>query len=277
MNVFGLFLAFVLSFSVQVMARERTLVIVQVEDTLKLSHVQNFWDSLNYNTDTKQRFIGMNAALSELARKNAASTFAYLTQGPEMAAGEAEMEFISVNGFPRGQFVPYSNNADRDTQMKVLRKLIKTSNPARVILMSHNGGLDPEIFHGIAMEFKDIYFLQYLHVIYSITSPTEMGSSLFLEQTGFVTAVELLVDWQLKGLVGLKETITLAQLLIPKIVYENLDSPGIVEYGVPRFVNCDDFQWKWVAKNDYSFLVSLRDHLIERCHMQISPLGSPAH
>ncbi|MGZ3747447.1 MAG: phosphatase domain-containing protein, partial [Pseudobdellovibrionaceae bacterium] len=204
MNLFGLILVFVsvfvLGFPTQGIARERTLVIVQVEDTLKLSHVQNFWDSLNYTTDTKQRFIGMNAVLSELARVNGASSFVYLTQEPELAAGEAEMAFVNMNGFPRGQFMAYSNNnPDRDAQMRVIRKAIKNFNPARVILISHNGGLDPEIFHGISLEFKDISFLQYIHVIYSTMSPSEMGSPLFSEQTGYVSAAELLVDMQLNG------------------------------------------------------------------------------
>ncbi|MGZ3748912.1 MAG: hypothetical protein ACXWRE_15660, partial [Pseudobdellovibrionaceae bacterium] len=79
---------------------------------------------------------------------------------------------------------------------------------------------------------------------------------------------------QLNGLVEFKEMALLSKVLIPKIIGENLDAPGKVEYALPRFANCDDFQWKWVAKNDYSFLVSLRDYFIDRCHMQISPLES---
>jgi hypothetical protein len=263
----------VLSPSVQAEARELTLVIVQVEDTLKLSHVQNFWDSLNYSTDTKQRFVGMNAALSQLARMSPDKDFVYLTQEPELAAGMAEMDFVNKNGFPRGQFMTYSSLSDKVIQTKMLRKIIKAYSPAQVILLSHNGGLDPEIFHEIAAEFRSIPFLQYIHVVYSTSSSSEMGSFLFPEQIGYVTAVELLVDWQLKRLTGFSEMSTLVKTLIPRVVAENSGAKGILEYAIPSFMSCDDFEWKWSVKSEYSFLVPLRDRLVDRCHSQFSFVG----
>jgi hypothetical protein len=277
-NLLAQFLVFILSLglSSSVFAAnncKRTLVISQIVDTLKLAHIQNFWDSLNYNTDTKQGFIGMNMALSQLAHKCPANVIVYLTQGSELLAGKAEREFIKNNHFPRGKFTTYSTVLSKEGRADILRNLIKGTDPGQVVLISHNGGVDSEVFHALAAEYKDLPFMQYFHLVYSTNSPSEVGRFLFSEQTGYVTAVELMVDWQLKGLTDFTETELITRSLIPRIVLEDPDASGISEYAVPRFVNCDDFQWRWSVENDYSFLAPLRTHLVDRCLTQVPLTG----
>jgi len=245
----------------------KTLVIVNVEDTLKLAHVRNFWDSLNYTSDYRKRFLGMSTALNQLAMSNRGFHFVYLTQSPELVAGKTELEFIRKFNFPMGELKTYSSEGDSAKRMAVLKEVVSSRPTNRVILLSHNGGDDPAIFHELASTYSGILFLPYLHIVYSTTSFSEVGSVLYPEQTGFVTSVELLVDWQQRGFVDFTKTVEIAQSLIPKILNENLEAPGVFEYALPNFLNCDDFQWRWSVDGDYQYLTPLRDFLRARCHM----------
>jgi hypothetical protein len=247
----------------------QTLVIVNIEDTLKLAHVRNFWDSLNYTSDHRKRFLGMSTALSQLAINNRGYQFVYLTQSPELVAGKTELEFLAKFNFPLGELKTYNSELESTTRFDVLKQIV-SSRPkvTRVIMLSHNGGSDPALFHELALAFKEVAFFPYIHVVYSTTSFSEVGSVLYPEQTGFVTAVELMVDWQRHGLVDYTRTVEIAQSLIPKILDEKLDTSGVYEYALPSFMNCDDFQWRWPVDGDYQYLTPLRDHLVARCHMQ---------
>lgn len=254
---------------------ESGLVVVNVEDTLKISHIQDFWDSLNYNMDYKKRFMGMNAALNILAKNNPGYSFVYLTRGTELMAGKIEREFILNNNFPRGDFKAFNReNQDPIARMNSLRKLITASSAQKVILMSHNGGKDPEIFNKLAAEFKTPQVLPYVHVVYSTSSIVEIGTSLFPEQTGYVTSVELLMDWQQKGLVELTEALKFATVMVKRVVAEDPELKKLEEYSIPPFVNCDDFQWRWATDGEFQVLAPLREHLIKRCHMQAPLAGS---
>lgn len=251
---------------------EQGLVIVNVEDTLKIAHIQNFWDSLNYNTDSKRRFMGMAQALQILARSNPQYRFVYLTRPVELVAGKTEREFVLNNKFPRGEFRTYSKDNTTDTRIDVLRKTLSFYAVHNVILLGHNGSPDPMVFKTVAAEFTNINFNQYIHVVYSTSATSELGISLAPEQTGFVTAVELLVDWQQRGLADPTETLKFATTMVNRVIMEDPEMHKMEEFAIPSFVNCDDFQWRWSTEGDYKILAPLRDHLINRCHMQ-APLA----
>ena len=247
-------------------ARESLLVIANVEDTLKISHVQNFWDSLNYDTNNKKRYLGMSEALNILAAANPSARFVYLTRGTELVSGKIEREFLVNFKFPRGEFKDFNKGPYSTTRLADLRKVIQLSGAKKVIVLTHNGASDPAIFNTLAGEFKDIDFNQYIHLVYSTSSSTEVGTDLFTNQTGYVTSVELLVDWQQKGFTGLTETVKFASSMVGKVITENPEVSQEDEVAIPTFVNCDDFQWRWPVDGDFKVLAPLREHLGHRCH-----------
>lgn len=247
-------------------ARESMLVIANVEDTLKISHVQNFWDSLNYDTNNRKRYMGMIEALNVFANSNPSARFVYLTRGTELVAGKVEREFLLNKKFPRGEFKDFNKGPSSATRLADLRKLIQQSGAKKVIVLTHNGASDPVVFNTLAGEFKDVTFYQYIHVVYSTSAVTEIGTELFPNQTGYVTSVELLVDWQQKGFMDVTEAVKFASSLVGRITTENSEVPSD-EYAIPSFVNCDDFQWRWPVDGDFKVLAPLREHLAHRCHM----------
>lgn len=249
----------------------KTLVIANVEDTLKLSHARNFWDSLNYVNSTRKRYLGMSDALNLLEKNNPEFHFIYLTQSPQLVAGKNEREFLNRNDFPKGSQVTYDSNQDVDARLVVLNDVISKTKPKRVILLSHNGSPDVEVFHRLIPQFPNIAFHSYLHIIYSASAISEVGNVLTPEQTGYVTSVELLAEWQQKGFIDFKGAKTTMMVLRDRILAENVEAAGISEFGIPSFVNCDDFQWRWSVTGEYDFLAPMRDHLINRCHNMQTP------
>jgi hypothetical protein len=153
-----------------------------------------------------------------------------------------------------------------------LRDILSGTLAKNVILMGHNGGLDPQVFQNVANEFKKIQFYQYLHLVYSTSAVSELGTVLFPSQTGYVTAAELVLDWQNHQLVGLTETVKFVTTMVDRVLAEDPQASRMEEYAIPSFVNCDDFQWRWSTEGDFKVLAPLREHLMNRCHMQ-APLA----
>ncbi|MBS1971991.1 MAG: DUF2183 domain-containing protein [Bdellovibrionales bacterium] len=251
---------------------QQGLVVVNVEDTLKIAHIQNFWDSLNYNTNTKKRFMGMAPALQMLARNNPGFQFVYLTRPPELVAGKTERQFVVENRFPRGEFRSYAIDSTAETREGVLRDIMRRTSVKKVILIGHNGSPDPQVFQNVTKEFQSIQFYQYLHLVYSTSAVSELGTVLFPEQTGYVTAAELVVDWQIHQLLDPTESLKFIATMVDRVIAEDPETPRMEEYAIPSFVNCDDFQWRWSTEGDFKVLAPLREHLMNRCHMQ-APLA----
>jgi len=246
---------------------DKGLVVINVEDTLKIAHIQNFWDSLNYNTNTKKRFLGMVEALRLLARSNPSYRFVYLTRPQELVAGKIEREFISNNKFPLGEFRNYSMDPMVKTRAEILRNLLTEYPVKNVVFMGHNGGPDPDVFSLISKEFININFHQYIHTVYSTSGAMALGRELYSEQTGFLTAVELIVDWQQRGLTGM-DSLKLVKSLISKVLSEASDQTHLDEIAIPSFVNCDAFRWRWPVEGDFVVLAPVRKHLLDRCYVQ---------
>jgi hypothetical protein len=252
----------------------KTLVLVAVEDTLKVSHSQNFWDSLNYNQNADIRFLGMNEVLKLMVKKNPGLTLVYLTQPPELEVGRVQLEFLKKNDYPPGQLVNYGNHVAVSERLPVLRDLIKANKPDTLVLLGHNGGTDVDVYFQLAREFSaaagvsagaSAVVKPYLHVVYSTNSENEVGKALQPGQTGFVTAVELLVDMQKNQLVDDAETKTLAQALLPRILSEQATS-GLPEVAIPSFVDCDNFLWNWELPVGFEFVEPLKQYLSNRCY-----------
>lgn len=242
-----------------------TLIITTVEDTLKISHIRNFWDSLNYTGSTRKGFLGMKEVFGIVENENRDFHFVYLTQSPELVSGKNEQEFLKKSSFPRGVNVVYSSNATVESRVRLIKQIFQNHRPKNVIFLSHNGSQDVVVFHELWREFPEINILTYIHFIYSPSSVSEVGSVLFPEQNSFVTPVELLLDLQLQGIASSSKAMATMKFLQERILTEDAKVIGGYEVAIPSFVNCEGFQWRWSLDEEYQFLTSLRDLLEKRC------------
>ncbi|MBK9322460.1 MAG: hypothetical protein IPM97_05830 [Bdellovibrionaceae bacterium] len=273
MKMATIFMSLVLGFSSVGLASNSSsnpLVVVTVEDTLKLSHSLNFWDSLNYVHDSESRFLGMNKVLNLLVSYRPATSLIYLTEPSELLAGSVQVEFLKKNSFPRGHFLSYKEATDVSHRLEILRNAMAIFKPAKVVLIGHNGGVDVEVFQSLAQGYPEVEFYQYLHVLYSPNSQDEAGHFLSPFQRGYVTAVELLIDLQQKRLVEANASTKLAKELTREILFKD-SNPESKVVGIPSFAKCEVFIWSWDVLNRFSFLAPLKEHLSKRCY------SSPAY
>lgn len=263
--------ALLLSLSPMAKAEREILVIAQVEDTLKVSHAQHFWDSLNYVRDTKSRFLGMNEALRLFLNSNPQASVVYITLSQELVAGQMQIEFLRKNNFPPGTFFSYPPTEEVGLRLETLRTIMKSVQPKRVLLLGHNGGLDIEVYDTLVNEYPSIEFLSYLHMVYSTYTETEIGKLLRRGQVGYVTAVEWLLDLEQKKLISTQSLKDFAQTFIPRIMNEKTglgktrlpSQPE--EIAIPAFVNCENFRWRWELTEELDFIAPLKSFLLGRC------------
>ena len=241
------------------------LVIAEVEDTLKIAHMQSFWDALNYVQDSESRFLGMTEVLQSLAASPTSATFVYSTQSLELMAGRVNAEFLTKNHFPPGQIVPHRSSDNTDIRVQSLRQVILQNKPEQIILIGHNGGNDTEVFARLTREFPDIRFTSYIHIVYSANAEVEIGRTPEDGQIGYVTSVELLLDLNRLNFVSDKNLKALASVLVPKVLSEAQGSTDKVK-AIPAFVNCENFYWRWDLQDKFDFVQTLKEYLAARCH-----------
>ncbi|RYZ82139.1 MAG: DUF2183 domain-containing protein, partial [Proteobacteria bacterium] len=232
----------------------KTLVVAQVEDTLKVTHTPNFWDSLNYIQDSESRFLGMSETLSLLVQDKPWVQIAYMIQPPELVIGKFQAAFLKQQKFPAGRYVYRSENYTLEERLESLRKLVLAEAPERVVLIGNNGGDDVELFQKFAQEFPQIEFVTYIHVLYSTNATFEVGRNLYARQTGYVTALELLFDLQQRKLVETVASEKLAQLLLPQVLTETVFTGNVGNVAIPTFAKCENFFWIWDISAIFKFM-----------------------
>jgi hypothetical protein len=242
-----------------------TLVIADVDDTLKITHSQSFWDSLNYVQDTSSRFMGMEDVFKILAAPPTQASFVYLAQPQELLAGRVQSEFLNLNHFPQGLVVHGRADDGVELRLQTLSNILKSQPTDRVILVGNNGGFDAEVFSRLVQQFPKIHFLTYVHVVYSTNADTEVGKTVLDGQTGYVTAVEMLLDLDQNQVVSLVSVRPLMNSLITRILVDTKTPAPGKDRAIPNFVNCENFYWKWDLTTVYSFAAPLKDYLADRC------------
>ncbi len=271
MKIVTIFISLYLGYNstcIAVSTAHKLMVVANVEDTLKVAHSQNFWDSLNYVHDSESRFLGMNGVLKLLLDHNPSTSLIYLLEPQELLAGPVQLEFLKKNDFPRGYSISYRKNSDFESRLDILRNAVQVIKPTRVVLIGHNGGVDIEAYQTLSREFPEIIFHQYIHILYSPNSESEVGKFLSPSQRGYITAIELLLDLRQNNLVDWENSLDFSMRLQDQVLSE--EGPvAVKEIAIPSFARCDSFLWTWEISGELSFFTPLKDYLSNRCYSQL--------
>lgn len=238
----------------------RTLIISDIDDTIKVSHVLDFSSKVNNSVDVTTPFTGMAQLYQLLVNQNPQDTkVIYLSNAPKTIAGVpllavSHSTFLSYNNFPAGDLDLRDDIFDPNHKITELRRILANERPDIVIMFGDNGERDAEIYHQAQSEFPNIKIASYIHQLYSYQVPffipnilAEIGKKIYQEQTGYVTPIEVAVDLKQKQILTQNSYNWMIQNIAPVIVkesrfkiYEHLHSLTF-----PSFVNCKDFVWRW--------------------------------
>lgn len=267
------FLALVMcSLYSQAWASKKVLVVTDVDDTIKVSHVLKNISKVGRAADVYSPFTGMAQLLQLIRNENPASThIVYLSNAPEELAGIPAASFthgafLKQNRFPEGEFILRKNIFDSEHKIKTLRILIESEMPEVLILIGDNGEKDVDVYQQISQEYAYLNHMKvvtFIHQLYSSKNSffvpdtfEEIGRSLYAGQIGYVTPVEISLKLNELGLIGADKAEWMIQNIAPFIVKEDrFKFDGFMAMTFPRFKNCSDFKWTFERPAELKTLI----------------------
>ena len=268
-------LAFIIAVCTQ--AWSYTLIISDIDDTIKVSHILSSTGKVSNALNVTKPFTGMAELFQLLLNQSPSSTrILYLSNAPESVAGLPAMKishqaFLDYNNFPAGELNLRADIFDPNHKITEIRRLLIEERPDTVILVGDNGERDPQIYHQATQEFGGkIRMYTFIHQLYSSRAPflvpkflAEIGAKIFPEQIGYVTPVEIALELHRRNLMSAAGTEYMLKNVLPQILDEgSLKFETLRAMTFPSFASCRDFVWRWDLTNETA---PLKQKIMKMC------------
>lgn len=228
---------FLISFSASVFSK--TLVISDIDDTIKISHVLSSSKRLIYALKTDRAFKGMSELYSAIKASNKEVRFVYLSNAPQNLMLFSHEKFLKQNYFPEGNIILRKNISDKTFKLKVLRELLRTESPQKVIFFGDNAESDIDFYAQVSKEFPNVTFSTFIRTLYKQQSnPKKVILPLQDGQEPFVTALDLAYELHQDQIISRDDWMYLAVLFSHQILSEDLSIDESSEY-FPSWKECD--------------------------------------
>ncbi|MNK08135.1 hypothetical protein D3C87_260630 [compost metagenome] len=239
----------------------KTLLVSDVDDTIKLANIPNKFHAAKYAIDDESRFAGMAQLYNIIRKDNEEISIAYLSNAPTWLMQETHKELLINGNFPRAPYYGRSEYASEVHKITWLRKLILSEKPDDVILVGDNTERDPEIYEQIRSEFatSGIRFHTYIRVITDAPVPKD--------QVKFVTPIEVSFELEKNGLITSESVDWMMSYVAPYLAAQKLDlAKGNVAF--PYFIACQTFTWQreWNQRaQSFPVMQDLKTKIAIRC------------
>ncbi|MDG0816647.1 phosphatase domain-containing protein [Bdellovibrio svalbardensis] len=244
----------------------KTLLVSDVDDTLKLANVLDLSSAASYSFDDKSRFLGMAELFTLIKKDNPDLSVYYVSRAPSWWMQGTHEQFLRNGKFPAGVYIPRTNLSMETHKLITIRSIMNSENPDKVIFFGDNGEKDAEVYEQIKSEYetKGVRFYQFIRLVYSSKDSEDAGVIPFADQVGFVTPVEVSFELKKAGLLAEESVVWTAENIASAILKQKKDyDVGTVAF--PKFMRCNDFVWKWDDVGVYPNLPELKQRLEERC------------
>ncbi len=242
-----------------------TLVISDIDDTIKLSHILSKGGAVARAVDSESWFYGINSLYQVLLENNPNSKIAYLSAAPEVILESTHTELLANGNFPKGFYIARTQFiSGKNHKLKAIRSLLNKYKPRKAILIGDNGERDSIVYNQITKEYKkhNIEFYTYIRFAYSKKNKkyAHKLNPVYPGQFLFVTPIEMAIElYKQKNLTQQTMQILTAQLIDP-ILYEAFDlRRGVLAF--PEFIDCRGFKWPYAA-SDEELVSILEDQML---------------
>lgn len=245
----------------------QTLLVSDVDDTIKLAHVMSYRDSAYYAFDDKSRFMGMSELYQALVKANPDLQVVYLSRAPTWLMSKRHQRFLKNGLFPPGRYIGRSKLSSDVHKLESLRQVINEVRPRKVVLIGDNGEKDAEVYQQVANEYRSqgIEFVQFIRVVYTRSLWSPLGEILQSAQVGFVTPFEVALELERARLLTVPLVEDLFKNILPPFLNEKPDQKNIVQ-AFPYFVNCQSFVWRWDDRlGEFAGLNEIKKRIVKRC------------
>lgn len=245
------------------LSQAKTLLISDMDDTLKVAHVQDLLSAAVNAFDDKTRFAGMSELYQDL-QKHAAVEIAYVSRAPEWLMKGTHQKFLANGNFPKGIYIGRRVNdpSGAEFKLQVIRDLVAEKVPSKLILVGDNGERDAEIYGILAQEFRaqGIEVYQFIRILYDEHFDPSFVAPLVAAQVGFVTPVEIALELEKAGVMDASVADGLIAYLSRKLIKPEAQFPKN-EVMFSYFQMCGDYSYPW---GDYMKRNRYIPHLVEK-------------
>lgn len=226
----------------QLLWANRVLLVTDIDDTIKVSHVLDR-DSMVANTiAVKNAFMGMPELYQALAKAPGTTQMHYLSNAPEWLMKNVHAKFVKINQFPEGILVLSKKTFATDHKINALREMIKKFGPTSMVLIGDNGEKDNEVYEQIRREFPEIGGHTYIHLVYSkLGFKGAVGKPLLEGQLGFATSVDLANDMFNRGYINSADYYNVVKSVEERALAENPRIERNSQMLFPAWFDCRDF------------------------------------
>lgn len=238
---------FVLTVLFVFQAQAKTVVISDVDDTIKLGFTFGIARGFAYMNDTSERFTGMNQVFQLIQRDQPEAKFYYLSLAYERMMKAVHKEFLKNAELPAGTYIGRTDLSYDEHKLTKIREILAKENPERVLLVGDDGQIDAQVYRQIANDpkYAHIHFDQFIHVVSS--KMDDNGKKKHQDpQVGYVTSIEFAIELQQRGYLEEKSLQYMTSQILPRILAEGTFREARGESQTfPFFINCVNIDWKW--------------------------------
>ncbi len=240
-----------LAFSLTSQASAKDLLVISdIDDTIKLSHVLRKRSASLRALDANSWFLGMNSLYQLIKNDNPKAYFAYISAAPEFLLENTHQKLLSNGQFPLGEYIARDRFiSSLNHKLIAIRKLLTERRPKTVIFIGDNGERDPVVYNQITQEFKNsgIQFHTFIRMVYSSQNVDYVSKlhPLSVGQFVFVTPVEMGLELRKRALINEASMSWLVNTLIDFIEHETPDHRfGVLAF--PTFLDCRGYKWPFI-------------------------------
>lgn len=261
----------------------KTLVISDIDDTIKATHLLNTTDTVVSQIPfmNEIEFGGMSAVYRLFQSQISKVKIYYVSNGLSfMGINSVPATFLAANNYPQAAHLSLRSSLDfyMNTKVERIVEIIKNEKPSQLILIGDNGEQDTEVYAKIRSLYPQIPALTFIHQVYSTRSYSETGKKLEAEQIGYVTSVDLAMELYSHGVIYENGIDWLMEQVMPSLLAENpissLSNMGNLVF--PEWLDCRDFKlgaWSQDTvllqslknPNTQAYLPKLIDRLYAKC------------
>lgn len=224
-------------------ADQETILITDMDDTIKNSHVLDTDSTIANAFNPKQAFMGMPELYESLLADKKVDEIVYLSNAPKWLMYPFHRRFLRKEGFPQGRLLLNLTLSKKNHKLNSIRNIVENENPKELILVGDNGEHDTEVYATIAKEYPDLKITTYIHQVYSqIGFHNNFGKLLEENQIGFATALDLSVELMNRSSLSEDSYVK----LVNDIVIKALEEGNYREHGrpimFPAWLDCRDYK-----------------------------------
>lgn len=256
-------------FLITPLAYSQILLVSDIDDTLKNSHVLDRSEMLANALRTDVAFKGLPLAYKAISLSHPETHFAYVSNALELISKDSHQKFLKENQFPKGTTHFRESLFDQNHKFNTISALIQKENPQYIILVGDNGERDVEIYDAIKKAFPAKNILTIIHVAYNSKAQDreKKGKELATGQLPFVGVIDLLSLLIKNNLISEQHMMSLATGYMGSFITEKSENKG--SFFVPKWIQCQDFNRFYSSaenqQNIHPFLRTGFDYLFKRC------------